>query len=125
MMARGEIEPKHGRVFTATNPPTEWARACAVCGVGKLERMDNGRNQWVRYQGLIVHDLRRSAVRNLRIAGVPEDVKISGHRTRAVFSLYNIVSTGDITDAMRRVEVRCSRQCDTRHKCKISEKVPS
>lgn len=55
---------------------------------------------------LLFHDLRRSAVRNLERAGVPRSVAraITGHRTEAVYTRYDIVSARDLEDAAKRVE---------------------
>jgi integrase len=51
--------------------------------------------------GVLFHDLRRSGARNLRRAGVAEDVimRLGGCRTRSMFSRYSIVDEQDLADA--------------------------
>src|ERR1700730_2906848 len=99
-----QVSPRTGRVFTNTNLRKAWNRACDACGLGKLEAIDEQNNR--RYTGLIVHDLRRSAIKNFMKAGVNERVamSISGHKTRAVFDRYHIVDDTDVIEAMRKVQ---------------------
>jgi hypothetical protein len=67
------------------------------------KRISDCRGSWWKaltaagLQGRIMHDLRLSAVRNLGNAGVPEltAMKLTGHKARAVFDPYNIISTAE------------------------------
>jgi integrase len=85
------VKQREGRVF-----PSKRAMQAAfpkACAVAKIE-------------GLLVHDLRRSAVRNLMDAGTQQAVamRISGHRDASVFQRYNIVDAKQTADAMQRVQ---------------------
>jgi hypothetical protein len=62
--------------------------------------------------GLLFHDLRRSAVRNLDRNGVSQVIgmMISGHKTASVYKRYRIVPENDIREALAKVQEAIARE---------------
>jgi integrase len=85
---------ERGGPITGLN--TEWSHACKAAGLVDAEGNPTK----------LLHDCRRTGVRNLVRAGVPEKVcmAISGHKTRSIFDRYNIVSETDLMRAAAKLQ---------------------
>jgi len=76
--------------------------------VGDFRKAPPGAARWstacdkAKMPGLLFHDLRRSAVREMDRAGVKQTVamKINGHRTPSMWRRYRIASVDEMREAL-------------------------
>jgi integrase len=82
---------------------TAWHGACRRASIVKRGNLE----EVVRpaLLGRVPHDFRRTAVRNLVRAGVPEHIamKLTGHKTRDIFDRYDIVSERDLSEGVAKL----------------------
>ncbi len=73
-----------------------WKLACEAAGV----------------PGMIPHDFRRTAVRNLERAGVSRSaaMKLTGHKTESVYRRYAIVSESDLAEGVKKLAALRTRR---------------
>jgi integrase len=88
-------------------PRKDWYSLCVRSGLGKMltkERPDGKTS--AHYEGLQMHDLRRSAVKRLVDSGVREKIAmlITGHKSRSVFDRYHIGNDKDLEQAAKLLE---------------------
>ena len=60
---------------------------------------------WAKLPGKMVHDFRRTAVRNLERAGVPRSVamKLTGHLAESIYRRYAVVSPVDLNAGVEKL----------------------
>jgi integrase len=107
------------RVFQKDEQPIgdwrkTWTRSCVAAGLFRVLNLGEKNERKVPLK--LFHDLRRTVVRNLVRAGVPERVAmtITGHKTRSVFDRYNIVSEIDLKQATSRLAEYVSKPAAAR-----------
>src|SRR5580700_6602773 len=89
------------------DPRDDWYALCVESKLGHYvtAKRANG-EEYQRYVGLILHDFRRSALRNMTRRGVTETValRVGGWKTASVARRYNITSESDLIEATRKIE---------------------
>jgi integrase len=87
-------------IFDTTDFRSHWRLACHKLGLGIFNVETRS------YRGAKPHDFRRTAVRNMVKAGIPQLVAraISGHKTDSMFKRYAIVDQGAVQDAFQNLQ---------------------
>jgi integrase len=121
----GTTKNQAGRVFPFTDTLRAllgelWAEHEGLTKAGTIcpyvfhrngRRIKNLRKSWedactaAGHPGKLLHDLRRSAVRNMERAGLSRSVamQLTGHKTEAVYRRYAITSEADLREGVERL----------------------
>ncbi len=101
-----EVVQQQREIRDRLYPDCPWVFFSEGKQIKSFRRSWNTACRKVGLEGKILHDFRRSAIRNMVRAGIPERVAmdLSGHKTRSVFERYNIVSEGDRLEAANRLD---------------------
>jgi len=88
LAAKGRRGPKQAKPIIRFTKA--WRKACVAAG----------------FPGRIPHDLRRSSIRVMVLAGISQNVamQLAGHRTPSVFRRYDIVSETDLAEAAAKLD---------------------
>jgi hypothetical protein len=99
-----------------------WETACLAAGffrvvpvldlVGQPRMATDGTPLGVKQATKLVHDFRRTAVRNLERAGVPRSVAmtLTGHKTESVYRRYAIVAGADLVEGVKKLAALHTRE---------------
>lgn len=99
------------------DPRSGWYTLCVSVGLAHWEcltchavtsakgRCQCGAYHWA-YRGLLIHDMRRSAVKAMMRAGIDQHtaMSISGHKTASMFARYHIIDHTAHVDAVAKME---------------------
>ena len=85
-----------------------WEHACIAAGFYRVVNPEAPPAQQRKKATKLLHDFRRTAVRNLERAGVARSVamKLTGHKTESIYRRYAIVSESDLADGVKKLDTR-------------------
>ena len=115
----GELQGWLNMAYSARDPECPFVVSWKGHGIRELKTAWNKARQRAGVPKLLLHDLRRTAARNMIRAGVPEKTAmlIVGWKTRAMFDRYNITDERDIHAAGEKL----ARYLEQRAKVVTSE----
>jgi len=94
----GELRAWFDMAFASRDPECHFIMSWKGQGISEVKTAWNKARTRAEIPELLIHDLRRTAVRNMIRAGISEKraMEISGHKTNSMFKRYDITDERDI-----------------------------